>query len=70
MKGGTVQLHTKKRKEVGEIVVELTEHELEIICEEASNVSASEYVFERASRKRYENPGLLVYPSAANPKKC
>jgi integrase len=45
MKTGTVRMPTRKRKEAGEMVVPLTERELEIIREESNKAPASEYVF-------------------------
>ena len=48
---GTVRFPTRKRKEEGEIVIELTPRELEIICEEWDKAPASEFVF--TYEKRY-----------------
>jgi integrase len=45
MKAGTVRMPTRKRKEVGEILVELTNRELEIIREELNKAPNCEYVF-------------------------
>jgi integrase len=42
---GTARFPTRKRKEVGEIVVELTQRELEIICQECDKAPESEFVF-------------------------
>jgi integrase len=42
---GTVRFPTRKRKEVGEIVVELTQRELEIIGEECDKAPDSVFVF-------------------------
>jgi integrase len=45
LKAGTVRMPTRKRKEVGELIVELTDREIEIIREEMNKAPKCEYVF-------------------------